>query len=45
MTSMAETLDIIKRGADEILLEEELVKKLESGKPLRVKAGFDPNCS
>jgi len=42
MTSMAETLDIIKRGADEILLEDELIKKLESGKPLRVKAGFDP---
>jgi len=39
---MAETLDIIKRGADEILLEDELIKKLESGKPLRVKAGFDP---
>ena len=42
MTSMAETLEIIKRGADEILLEDELVAKLESGKPLRVKAGFDP---
>lgn len=42
MTSMAETLDIIKRGADEILLEDELIKKLENGKPLRVKAGFDP---
>lgn len=42
MTSMTETLEIIKRGADEILLEDELVKKLESGKPLRVKAGFDP---
>ncbi len=39
---MAETLDIIKRGADEILLEDELIKKLESGNPLRVKAGFDP---
>lgn len=42
MTSMAETLEIIKRGTDEILLEDELVAKLESGKPLRVKAGFDP---
>lgn len=42
MTSMAETLEIIKRGTDEILLEDELVARLESGKPLRVKAGFDP---
>ncbi len=42
MTSMAETLDIIKRGTDEILLEDELIAKLKSGKPLRVKAGFDP---
>jgi len=39
---MAETLEIIKRGTDEILLEDELVTKLASGKPLRVKAGFDP---
>lgn len=39
---MAETLDIIKRGTDEILLEDELIAKLKSGKPLRVKAGFDP---
>jgi len=42
MTSVAEALEIIKRGADEILLEETLVKKLERRKPLRVKAGFDP---
>jgi len=42
MTSMTETLEIIKRGTDEILLEDELIAKLESGKPLRVKAGFDP---
>jgi len=39
---MAETLEIIKRGTDEILLEDELIAKLESGRPLRVKAGFDP---
>jgi len=39
---MAETLEIIKRGTDEILLEDELIAKLESGKPLRIKAGFDP---
>lgn len=32
----------IKRGTQEILLEEELVKKLNTNKPLRIKAGFDP---
>jgi tyrosyl-tRNA synthetase len=32
----------IKRGADEILVEAELVERLLSGKQLRVKAGFDP---
>ncbi|MEM7084387.1 MAG: tyrosine--tRNA ligase [Pseudomonadota bacterium] len=32
----------LDRGADEILVEEELRKKLARGKPLRVKAGFDP---
>lgn len=42
MKSVQEQLAIIKRGAEEILVEEELIKKLESGKPLRVKAGFDP---
>ncbi len=42
MTSVAEAMELIKRGADEILLEEGLVKKLERGKPLRIKAGFDP---
>jgi tyrosyl-tRNA synthetase len=35
-------LEMIKRGAVEILPEEELVAKLESDRPLRVKAGFDP---
>ena len=42
MASTMEALEIIKRGADEILLEDALVKKLERGTPLRVKAGFDP---
>ena len=37
-----ETLDLIKRGSDEILIESELIEKLKKGKPLRVKAGFDP---
>ena len=32
----------IKRGAEEILVEEELIKKLSKNKPLRIKAGFDP---
>ena len=35
-------LALIKRGADELLIEAELVEKLKSGRPLRVKAGFDP---
>jgi len=42
MTSVAKSLEIIKRGAEEILLEDELKSKLERGKPLRIKAGFDP---
>lgn len=42
MKSVEEQLALIKRGAEEILVEKELVEKLESGKPLRVKAGFDP---
>jgi len=37
-----EAYKIIARGADEILVESELLKKLEKGKPLRIKAGFDP---
>jgi len=42
MTSVDEALALIKRGTEEILVEEELIKKLESGRTLRVKAGFDP---
>jgi len=37
-----EGLDELKRGAHEILLEEELADKLKLGRPLRIKAGFDP---
>ena len=37
-----ESLKIIARGADEVLVESELLKKLETGKALRIKAGFDP---
>ena len=32
----------LQRGAEEILLEEELIAKLKKGKPLKIKAGFDP---
>lgn len=39
---MKEALALIKRGTDEILTESDLKKKLESGKQLIVKAGFDP---
>ncbi|WP_029134282.1 tyrosine--tRNA ligase [Sedimenticola selenatireducens] len=42
MASVAESMELIRRGADEILLEESLIKKLERGKPLKIKAGFDP---
>jgi tyrosyl-tRNA synthetase len=35
-------LAVIKRGADELLIEAELVEKLKKGIPLRIKAGFDP---
>jgi tyrosyl-tRNA synthetase len=35
-------LALIKRGAEELLVESELSEKLKSGRPLRVKAGFDP---
>jgi tyrosyl-tRNA synthetase len=37
-----ETLAVFQRGADEILPLDELKKKLEKNKPLRIKAGFDP---
>ena len=37
-----DVLQEIKRGADELLVEAELVEKLKKGRPLRVKAGFDP---
>jgi tyrosyl-tRNA synthetase len=40
--SVDESLELIKRGTEEILLEEELKERLKSGKKLRVKAGFDP---
>ena len=39
---METALDLIRRGADEIIREDELRAKLARGKPLRVKTGFDP---
>ena len=39
---MKEALKLIKRGTDEILTEADLKKKLDSGKQLVIKAGFDP---
>jgi tyrosyl-tRNA synthetase len=42
MAPIDEALQTIKRGCDELLLEEELKQKLVSGRSLRVKAGFDP---
>jgi tyrosyl-tRNA synthetase len=41
-TDINQALEIIKRGADELLIEQELIEKLKKGVPLRVKAGFDP---
>jgi tyrosyl-tRNA synthetase len=42
MASPEQQLEAIKRGSDELLIESELRDKLKSGRPLRVKAGFDP---
>ncbi|MDX1443124.1 MAG: tyrosine--tRNA ligase [Gammaproteobacteria bacterium] len=42
MSSGKEMIAELSRGCDEILLEKELVEKLESGRKLRIKAGFDP---
>jgi tyrosyl-tRNA synthetase len=42
MADVESQLALIKRGADELLVEVELIEKLRSGRPLRIKAGFDP---
>jgi tyrosyl-tRNA synthetase len=42
MNDIESQLALIKRGADELLVEAELIEKLRLGKPLRIKAGFDP---
>jgi len=42
MASVKEQMEELKRGVDEILVESELLQRLEAGERLRVKAGFDP---
>ncbi len=42
MTEIEQTLRLLKRGTDEILLAAELAERLKNGKRLRIKAGFDP---
>lgn len=42
MADVESQLALIKRGAEELLVETELVEKLRTGRPLRIKAGFDP---
>ena len=45
MAILAETLDIIKRGSAEVLVEAELIERLQKGKPLRIKLGMDPTAA
>ena len=42
MIPVSEAIDLIKRGADELILEDDLVRKLKTGRQLRVKLGMDP---
>jgi tyrosyl-tRNA synthetase len=42
MASIEEALAVIQRGVDELIPENELAAKLKEGRPLRIKAGFDP---
>ncbi|MGB8301795.1 MAG: tyrosine--tRNA ligase [Azonexus sp.] len=42
MVDVVGSLQVIKRGCDELLVESELMERLKNGRPLRVKAGFDP---
>jgi tyrosyl-tRNA synthetase len=42
MSELEQALATIARGADEIIKREELIERLKSGRPLRIKAGFDP---
>ena len=42
MVTVDQQLALLRRGADEIIQEDELRERLASGRPLRIKAGFDP---
>ena len=42
MSELEHALSVIARGADEIIKREDLLSRLQAGRPLRVKAGFDP---
>lgn len=42
MASIDEALAVIKRGVNELIPEDDLIAKLKEGRPLRIKAGFDP---
>jgi tyrosyl-tRNA synthetase len=42
MTTVDSQLSVIRRGCDELLIESELAERLKAGRPLRIKAGFDP---
>ncbi|HEX5125807.1 MAG TPA: tyrosine--tRNA ligase [Rhodocyclaceae bacterium] len=42
MNAWNDALALIKRGSEELLVEADLIEKLKTGRPLRVKAGFDP---
>ena len=42
MSLLEDTLSIIRRGTEELIVEEELIAKLKENRPLRIKAGFDP---
>jgi tyrosyl-tRNA synthetase len=42
MSAIKQAIQTIRRGSDELIVEEELVKKLASGRKLRVKLGLDP---
>ena len=42
MASIEEALAVIRRGIDDLIPESEMLDKLKEGRPLRIKAGFDP---
>jgi len=42
MATVEDALALVRRGTEEIIQESELVERLKRGKPLKIKAGFDP---